>query len=106
MSSLNYYEIDFGSGTHAKRRHDQLDSMMLELIYQFRQDLLFEYANALVEFRRTMRWKRASERNWIIEFTLEEWKALSSGLRDATSPRPFDSMYQWLNLHRVEDHGD
>lgn len=106
MSSLRFHDINFGSGTHAKQRYDRLNKMIQEIIYQHRRDKLFERANALIEFRRTMRWTRASERNWIVEFTPEEWKALSSGLRHTTALQPFSSMYQWLNLHRVEDHGD
>lgn len=103
---MTSYEIDLRGGhnsnIHAARRWCRLDSMIMEMIYQFRQDLLYEYATVLSSYRASLRWRIKEQNHWTIELLADEWEALSLGLRHAHAPHGFMSMYQWLNLKKVE----
>lgn len=103
---MTSYEIDLRGGhrstRHAVRRWCRLDSMIMEMIYQFRQDLLYEYATVLASYRKSLRWRIKEQNHWVIELLEDEWQALSLGLRHNHAPRDFMSMYQWLNLKKVE----
>lgn len=99
-------EIDLRGGhkshRHALQRWERLNNMMLEMIYQFRQDLLYDYASELVHFRKTLRWRVKNQSHWSIELQPDEWQALSLGLRHNHAPDGFMSMYQWLNINKVQ----
>jgi len=103
---MTSYEINLlgghGSNRAALDRWTRLDNMIMEMIYQFRQDLLYEYATVLSSYRKSLRWRVKDQHHWVIELHDDEWRALSRGLRHSTAPRSFSSMYQWLNLHRVQ----
>ena len=106
MTSLRYHEINLGVGSRALKRWTTLGSMIKEVIYQYRAEHEYESANTLKQYLTTLRWCVKEQHHWTIELEIDEWKALSSGLRHPTAPTAFMSMYVWLNTHRVEDHGN
>ena len=94
--------IDLGTGSTANDRWIRLDNMVRELVRQFRQDLLYEYATVLVDWRKTLRYRIQEANHWTLELEPDEWQALSSGLRGMTGAPEYSSMYQWLNIHKVQ----
>lgn len=94
-----------GSNRHALERYTRLERLLADTITMFRHELLYEYAQVLSDWRKTSRWKIREQRHWTLELEADEWKALSRGLR-SISDHEGSTMYQWLNLQKVEELSD
>ena len=107
MSSITY-TIDLrgghGSNRHALERYTRLERLLSDVIAMFRHELLYEYAQLLSDWRRSLRWRIREQSHWTLELDDDEWKALSRGLRSISNYEG-STMYQWLNLQKVQDDG-
>lgn len=99
------YTVDLRGGhnsnRHALERYEKLERLLQDCITMFRHELLYEYANTLVLYRKTSRWRIRQAQSWTLEFEPDEWQALSRGLRSLSHPSG-RTMYQWLTAHKVQ----
>ena len=105
MLTPTLHTIDFGEGTKAKLRYDNLQRMLRDIIYNYQQGLMYTPANTLRLFMRTLAWTALPEYKWQLELKPDEWQALSRGLQSLGSPAG-RSMYQWLSSNRLTDYDD
>ena len=87
-------EINFGTGTKAKRYYERLVSIMPLVKHTLDKLGNKDHADLLWHWQRTLRFKIAEAPHWTVELNAMEWQALSRGLRAQGTPGR--SLYEWI----------
>ena len=98
-NKLRRVEINFGSGTKAKRYYERLVSIMPLVKHTLDKLGNKDHADLLNLWQRTLRFRIAEAPHWTVELDAMEWQALSRGLRaQGTKGR---SLYEWIQRNHT-----
>jgi len=96
---LSRVEIDFGSGSKAKRYYERLVSLMPLVKHTLEKLGNKDHADLLNSWQHTLGYRIAEAPHWIVECDALVWQALSRGLRhQGTQGR---TMYEWIQRNHT-----
>ena len=98
-NKLRRVEINFGTGTKAKRYYERLVSLMPSIKSTLDKLGNKDHADLLHSWQRSAGYRIAEAPHWTVELDAMTWQALSRGLRaQGTQGR---SLYEWIQRNHT-----